>query len=140
MRASTLAACGLTILAVGPVRAAPYPRSSVVAGITWNTATYQFGGVGGDIWPVTWGADGQVHTAWGDGTGGCLAKVSYGTAAIAGGPSATLTTTGCGPLGMGRGKIGSLLDAGGVLYAVVNLQNRAWPYPDFAIWSSPDGG
>ena len=47
--------------------------------------------------------------------------------------------TGCGPLGWGHGKLISLLDVAGTLYAVVYVQGR----PDtgaVAVWASPDHG
>src|SRR3954469_3506402 len=78
-------ALALPALAAAPAVAAapPYPASDL--GITWDTSTYRSAGRGGDIWPVTTGADGQMHTAWGDGRIGCPATVSYGTATIAAG-------------------------------------------------------
>ena len=129
----------LASLAASAAVAAPYPASDLITGVSWDTATYQYAGVGGDIWPVTAGADGRIYTAWGDGTVTCPAYVSYGTAAIAGGPSADLVSTGCGPLSWGHGKLISLLDVAGTLFAVAYLQGR----PDthaVALWSSPDHG
>ena len=140
VRFPVLAITVLVSLAAGGARAAaPYPRSGLVTGLTWDTATYRSGGRGGDIWPVTWGQDGRVYTAWGDGAVVCPAYVSYGTAAIAGGPSATLATLGCGPLGPRHGKLRSLLEVAGTLYAVANLQDRP-TFPDVAVWASPDHG
>ena len=51
-----------------------------------------------------------------------------------------MAATGCGPAGLNHGKLGSLLDVGGTLYAVVNTQSRPWPYPDFQVWRSDDHG
>src|SRR5436305_9311366 len=69
--AGMLLACGplgaAPAAAAGPL-AAPYPRSKVVTGISWDASTYRFGGVGGDLWATTSGADGKVYTPWGDGT------------------------------------------------------------------------
>src|SRR4051812_36949422 len=81
---------------------APYPPSDVVTGITWETGTYRYAGAGGDIWPVTWAQGGSVRTAWGDGVVGCGTKVSYGVAALSGGPSTNLATIGCGPTGTNK--------------------------------------
>src|SRR3954462_9714368 len=118
--------------------AAPYPASTVITGITWDTATYKYGGLGGDIWPMTWASDSSLRTAWGDGKLGCSVSVSYGMAKQWGSPNANPITTACGPGGAGHGKIYSLLDISGRLYAVANLQNRT--YGDFAIWSSSNRG
>ena len=66
-------------------------------------------------------------------------KVSYGVASVAGGPSATLRRVGCGTPGDKAGKLISLLDVAGTLFAVAYLQGR----PDtgaVAVWSSPDHG
>src|SRR3954465_1989714 len=89
----------LASLAASAAGAAPYPASGLVTGISWDTATYRFAGAGGDLWPVTAGADGKVYTAWGDGTVTCPVKVSYGVASVAGGPSAALRPVGCGTPG-----------------------------------------
>jgi hypothetical protein len=150
MRTRVLAALALavpTALAAGPAGAtkapptSPYPPSTLVAGIAWDATSYRSAAPGGDIWPVTSGAGGEVYTAWGDGPmPGCPAKVSYGTAVLTGGAGANPVTLGCGPRGQGRGKIGSLLAVGGTLYAVVNLQDRPWPKSSVALWASTDGG
>ena len=130
-----------TVLAAGGARAdAPYPRSGSVAGIAWDESSYRSDGDGGDLWPVTATADGKLYTAWGDGAVRCGAKVSYGVATTQGGPNANLQGAGCGPLGQGEGKIGSLLAVGDTLYAVVNLQDRPWPGPGFQVWRSADRG
>ena len=129
----------LASLAASAADAAPYPASGLVTGVSWDTATYRSGGAGGDLWPVTAGADGTVYTAWGDGTVTCPVKVSYGVASVAGGPSATLRRVGCGTPGDKAGKLISLLDVAGTLFAVAYLQGR----PDtgaVAVWSSPDHG
>ena len=137
-RAAVILAALASLAATAAV-AAPYPASGLITGISWDTATYQYAGVGGDIWPVTAGADGQVYTAWGDGTVACPAYVSYGVASVAGGPSAALRRVGCGTPGDKAGKLISLLDVAGTLFAVAYLQGR----PDthaVALWSSPDHG
>jgi hypothetical protein len=140
--AATLLA-GLAALATaatpGPARAAaPYPKSTVITGITWDTGTHRWSGAGGDIWPVTWAQDGTLRTAWGDGVIGCNAKVSYGVAAITSAtPSPGLQTVSCGPAGVNRGKIMTLLAAGGNLYAVLALEGAGSGFP---VWRSTDGG
>src|SRR3954452_20184563 len=83
----------------------PYPQSKVVAGITWDRSSFRSAGNGGDIWAVTSASDGAVYTAWGDGAVAGCRKVSYGTAAITGGPGTNLRGTGCGPTGQDKDKI-----------------------------------
>src|SRR3954447_13828316 len=123
--AGMLLACGplgaAPGVAAGPL-AAPYPRSKVVTGITWEASTYRFGGVGGDLWTTTSGADGKVYTAWGDGTVTCPARVSFGVASVAGGPGTTLVRAGCGTAGDKANKRISLLAVDSNLHAIARLQ------------------
>ena len=138
--ASTVLALGSAAFWSGSAHAAaPYPDSSYITGVTWDQSTHQFNGLGADLWPTTAGADGKVYTAFGDGVATCPAYVSYGVAAVAGGPSARLQRASCGPLSWGHGKIASLLDVAGTLYAIVYLQNRP-VNADLAIWSSSNHG
>jgi Domain of unknown function (DUF4185) len=141
---SLLAGLLLAALAIAaapsPVQAgAPYPRSTAVTGLAWDTSTYRYGGLGGDIWPIAWHGDGTLRAAYGDGRIGCAEKVSYGVVAI---PSdapglAGLQGVGCGPAGTGKGKVRSLGAAGGDLYATMNPQGTTSGYP---ILRSTDGG
>jgi hypothetical protein len=138
-RAAAISLAALASLAASAAGAAPYPASGLVTGVSWDTATYRDGGLGGDLWPVTAGANGRLYTAWGDGTVTCPVRVSYGVASVAGGPSAALRRVGCGTPGDRAGKLISLLDVAGTLFAVAYLQGR----PDtraVAVWSSPDRG
>jgi hypothetical protein len=110
----------------------------VITGIAWDTGSHRWSGAGGDIWPVTWAQDGTLRTAWGDGQLGCSAKVSYGVAAITSAtPGTGLQTISCGPTGVNKGKIMTLLAAGSNLYAVLALQSAGSGYP---VWRSTDGG
>ncbi len=91
---------------------APYPPSKVVTEVRW-AAKEQIRrlGCGGDNWPITWGDDDRLYTAYGDGNGfvpHVPHKLSMGFAAIAGPPdtfratnirSLTGETTGNGPHG-----------------------------------------
>jgi hypothetical protein len=144
LRALLLAAALLTVPAFDAAARsglhAPYPSSSLIAGITWHANTYASGGPGGDIWASTSGADGSVYAAWGDGTIGCRRKVSYGVAALPAVPRADPHTVGCGPPGVGHGKIISLLDVHGTLDAVVLDREASWPYSPVEIWGSGDHG
>ena len=133
------AALGLGAMLAGPVQAAPpYPASTAITGLRWDVGSYRWTGAGGDIWPVTWAADGTVLTAWGDGVIGCRQKASYGVAAVAGDPpSPSLATRYCGPGPHGRGKIMAMVAAGSQLYARIGPQGTAPGYP---VWRSGDGG
>jgi len=135
LRALLLAAALLTVPAFDAAARsglhAPYPSSSLIAGITWHANTYASGGPGGDIWASTSGADGSVYAAWGDGTIGCRRKVSYGVAALPAVPRADPHTVGCGPPGVGHGKIISLLDVHGTLLGQRKPKGRCetgWVY------------
>src|SRR5258708_29221854 len=70
---------------------APYPPSPVIGGITWQWNTYTTAALGSDLWPVTWGPDDHLYTAWGDGGGfggsDSDGRVSLGFARIEGGPA-----------------------------------------------------
>lgn len=138
LAAALVAVC----LAPPPAAAAgaPYPPSRVSAGISWDTGSWRGGGAGGDLWPVTTLADGRVLTAWGDGKVLCPTKVSYGTALLGRRPGTSLARTGCGPAGTGRGKIASLLAAGGKVWALVDLENGQYPRSTRAVWSSTNLG
>src|SRR4051812_23192199 len=129
----------LGLLAAGSAQAgSPYPASTVITGMSWDPASYVFGGVGGDIWPMTWAEDGSLRTAYGDGQIGCPAKVSYGTLAITTDPPSLVPQgVGCGPAGSGHGKIMALGAVGSVLFGRMGQQSRKAPYP---IVRSTDGG
>ena len=45
----------------------PYPPSTVIKGINWHWETHRTAAPGSDLWPVTWGPDGHLYVAWGDG-------------------------------------------------------------------------
>jgi hypothetical protein len=140
MRSLVLATLALALAAGAARAAAPYPKSGLVTGIAWSTATHQYAGLGGDLWPVTAGADRKVYTAWGDGTVTCPAYVSYGTASLPATPGTRLTGIGCGALGYKHGKIVSLLDIRGTLYALVGLQAKGQPDLGTQVWRSDDHG
>jgi hypothetical protein len=141
-RAALLVGFALWSLAA-PARAAspPYPPSEVVTGIAWETGTYRWSGGGGDIWPVTWAADGPLVTAWGDGLLGCRRKASYGVARITAEQPATaaLRTVHCGPGPMHRGKVWALVATPGRLWAAMSEQ-AASSFGGHPIWLSTDGG
>src|SRR4051794_38807416 len=131
MRRLGLLGAILGLLAAGSAQAgSPYPASSVITGISWDRTSYVFAGVGGDIWPITWAADGSLRTAYGDGQIGCPVYVSYGTVAITTNPpSFVLQGVGCGPAGMYHGKIMALGAVGSVLFGRMGQQSQQVPYP-----------
>ncbi len=117
----------------------PYPLSKYK--ITWQSSTLKQSGVGGDLWPTTWGSDDRLYTAWGDGAVVCGSKVQWGIAALSGTtPNANLTKVYCKPVNSGKGKVSGIVAAQGKLYAVVNNQDRAWPNPSFSLYQSLDLG
>lgn len=136
-------ACSLILLlpaltAVPASAASPYPPSITITGINWDVSSYRWGGTGGDIWPITWSAEGPLVGSWGDGQLSCTLKASYGVAAIASAlPSTDLSVRHCGPTPHGKGKMMALIDAGGVLYTRFNPQDGRAGFP---VWKSTDGG
>ncbi|MEZ6133399.1 MAG: DUF4185 domain-containing protein [Pirellulaceae bacterium] len=86
-------ACGFLVLMPTTNRGdeplvAPYERSSTIESITFDWSTHQSHAPGSDNWPVTWGDDNHLYTAWGDGGGfggtNQLGRVSLGVARIEG--------------------------------------------------------
>jgi len=146
---------GIALAAVllgGPAFAAsPYPPSTVIAGVTWDTASEVQLAPGSDLWPVTWAADGNLYTAFGDGGGfggdNTLGRVSLGYARILGSPAAFTTVNVNGGVGSlatptwgctSCAKASGLLSVGGVLYTWLNLQNST--DPDWKLYWSNDLG
>ncbi|NOY84561.1 MAG: DUF5060 domain-containing protein [Nitrospirae bacterium] len=74
----------------------PYAQSTILSRIDWNWDTHLSRGkgqnpaFGSDIWPMTWAADGNLYTTWGDGGGfggnNTDGRVSLGLARIEGTP------------------------------------------------------
>jgi hypothetical protein len=117
----------------------PYPLSPVIRGIEWAPAdTIIRRAKGGDNWPITWGDDDRLYTAYGDGRGfkpSVEKKLSMGLCVVTGGPddfqgenlrSSTAERTGGGASGP---KVSGLLMVDGVLYMLIrNTDNSqlAW--------------
>ena len=135
----------------GLVRAAPYPHSTAILSISWDWATYRTGAVGSDLWPVTWGPDDQLYSAWGDGGGfggsDSDGRVALGFARIEGGPEDFRGFNVNGgknpehPASFAKkGKTTGVLFVSDILYASVNLENGVWPDVDHALfWSTNTG-
>lgn len=130
---------------------APYPPSKFFQSLAWHWETHQTAALGSDLWPVTWGADGNIYAAWGDGGGfggsDSLGRVGLGFARIEDGPGnyrAFNVNGGLNPEHPAefpkKGKASGLLDVGGTLYANVNLQDAPWPNVHHQIvWSTDHG-
>jgi CubicO group peptidase (beta-lactamase class C family) len=71
-------------------QAPPYPYSPVITSLSWAPASeIQRDALGSDNWPLTWGDDGQLYTAYGDGNGfdpKVPDKLSLGFARVEGTP------------------------------------------------------
>jgi hypothetical protein len=121
-----------------PVPPPPYPPSQLTTGMNWDFSTVlsHRKGIGSDIWPTTWGADGDLYAAWGDGGGfdgtessEATGRVSLGFARISGSPDTADAGTLHGKNVWGRaprfaaaqatfgGKVVDIISINGVLYA-----------------------
>jgi hypothetical protein len=146
MLALCLASAALTVLAEQP-----YDRSAVIESITWDWGTYHNGAPGSDLWPITWGPDGQLYGAWGDGGGfggtDSDGRVALGFARIEGEPEnwrGFNVNGGKNPEHAAtfakKGKSTGILFVHGVLYASVNLEDGEWPNVNHVlIWSTNKG-
>jgi CubicO group peptidase (beta-lactamase class C family) len=135
----------------------PYPRSSVISGIEWApAATIVRQAEGSDNFPLTWGDDDHLYTAYGDGHGFAPRvpeKLSLGFARILGSPpsvsgenirSATGEQKGDGARGR---KASGMLMVDGVLYiwarnagnsqlAWSTDRGRTWTWSDWKLTTS----
>ena len=123
----------------GEAVAAPYSMSPVISGIDWAPAAAIIRRArGGDNWPITWGDDDVLYSAYGDGKGFepfVDTKLSMGLVRIEGGAgeftgenlrSATFEARGDGAQGK---KCSGLLMVDGILYAVArNADNSQLGY------------
>jgi CubicO group peptidase (beta-lactamase class C family) len=130
---------------------APYPPSRVIARIDWeDKATIVRQAKGSDNWPLTWGEDDHLYTAYGDGSGfdpTMRDKLSLGFARVEGEPTkfigvnvraATLEQKGDDKAGK---KASGLLMVEGVLYLWArNAGNAqlAWSNDHGKTWTWSD--
>ncbi|WP_437201242.1 DUF4185 domain-containing protein [Planctomicrobium sp. SH664] len=72
-----------------------HPPSDLIEGISFDFTTRRIEGLGSDLWPITWAADGELYTTYGDGAGFNVLnvgesngkdRVSVGVSRITGGP------------------------------------------------------
>ena len=140
------------VLAVNDVKSeaqslAPYPPSQVIKQVKWAPADSIIRlAKGSDNWPITWGDDDALYTAYGDGWGFkpmVKGKLSLGLAKVLGDPtdprginirSITAEQIGQGPHGK---KASGMLMVDGTLYMFVrNASNSqlAWSRDRGATW------
>ena len=125
----------------------PYPPSTVIKSITWDQSTWIRMAPGSDLWPNTWGPDGNVYVSWGDGGGfggtNSSGRVAMGFARVEGGPTNFTTANVNGgknpenPASFpSKGKTGSFLSVNGTFYCWLNAQDNSWPGVSMKlIWS-----
>jgi len=123
MRSSLLLLLSATALLA---QDAPYPPSPAIGGIEWDQASRQQHAPGSDQWPLTWGADGDLYAAWGDGWGWQKDddKKSIGVTRISGAPPdlAGEDLWGAGP-GHGYAKPEALIAIGDVLFMFWTIES-----------------
>jgi hypothetical protein len=106
----------------------PYPPSSMIGNVTWDFKNLTRAAEESDLFPITWAADNNLYTAWGDGwgfTGWPLLKWTkkyLGVSRISGEPSAYAGAD----LWFGKGKSQGIIAVGGVLYLIVTEEGNKW--------------
>ncbi len=129
----------------------PYPPSPVIREVLWSPAAEIIRRApGGDNWPMTWGDDDALYTAYGDGRGFeplVPRKLSLGFSRVRGTPPSFEGSNATASAGefLGAGKAGrkasGLLMVDGVLYLLArNLANAqlAWSRDRGATWTWAD--
>ena len=120
----------------------PYPKSNISAEFAPNATIIRLAS-GSDNWPVTWGDDDNLYTAYGDGKGfppHTDIKLSLGLAKITGDPPAlqgiNIRTHSGERVGQGKNgvKASGMLMVDGVLYMLVRNSNNAR-----LMWSDDHG-
>jgi CubicO group peptidase (beta-lactamase class C family) len=130
---------------------APYPRSQVIKDIEWaDRKTIVSHAHGSDNWPITWGDDDALYTAYGDGNGFkpfVPEKLSLGFARVKGSPvnvvgenirSSSGEQKGDGPTG--RKASGILMIDGALFMWMRNAGNSqlAWSTDHAKTWTWSD--
>jgi CubicO group peptidase (beta-lactamase class C family) len=129
----------------------PYPESDLISHLEFAPldSVIQLA-EGSDNWPLTWGEDGDLYTAYGDGNGflpGTEIKLSLGLARISGNPPGIkgINLRSPGAERVGEGKFGpkasGMLMVKGTLYMLIrNLQNArlAWSDDHGESWEWAD--
>ena len=128
----------------------PYPQSTVIAGVTFDDRTERTEAPGSDIWPMTWAADDNLYTPWGDGGGfggtNQNGRVLLGVARVTGGKRDYVGENIAGgvsaphPAPFG-GKSEGILALGGTLYLWRDGDKSSLEYfKFFELWRSDDLG
>ncbi|HEX3846190.1 MAG TPA: hypothetical protein VHV81_02325 [Steroidobacteraceae bacterium] len=111
---------------------APYCPSRTVVSMSWDWQHGYRAAIGSDLWPVTWGRDGNVYAFFGDGGGfggdDHLGRASFGIAMISGRPplSPAVEANVYGGYQARRpsllsGKARSIIAVGGDFYAIAGI-------------------
>ncbi|MEK7816982.1 MAG: hypothetical protein AAB281_01870, partial [Actinomycetota bacterium] len=109
------------------VPAGPYPQSSLVQAITFDTATYFQRGNGSDQWPMTWASDGHIYAAWGDGNGWDeVTRYYMGVTQLAGTPPNLTGTDVWGGNDKNRKPSGLIADANQRMYLFYDTDADGW--------------
>lgn len=121
------------------IEEAPYPKSNITAEFAPKETVIRMA-KGSDNWPITWGNDGALYTAYGDGNGfspNTDIKLSLGIAKVDGNPPSLEAVNIRSRTGekVGQGKNGEkasgLLMVNGVLYMLTrNAQNAGLMWSD----------
>ena len=133
------------------IEEAPYPQSDLISAVEFAPAeTVLRLAYGSDNWPVTWAADDNLYTAYGDGNGfipGTEIKLSLGICRVEGDPpdikGSNIRTTSGERVGDGMygPKASGMLMVDGTLYMLVrNLNNSqlAWSDDSGLTWEWAD--
>ncbi len=156
MMKTTLLALGL-LAASGAAADVPpgdfqpaYSASPVIAGLTFDDPQARIEAPGSDSWPITWAADDQLYTAWGDGGGfggnNVAGRVSLGVATIRGNRDDYRGFTLAGGIDASHpapfeGKSEGILALGDTLYLWRDGDGSSSGYFKFAeLWRSDDRG
>ncbi|OYV83457.1 MAG: hypothetical protein B7X04_04150 [Parcubacteria group bacterium 21-54-25] len=129
---------------------APYPYSTLITGISFNSASLQTAAPGSDEWPYTEGSDGNLYVSWGDGGGfggsNSSGRVGLGFGRITGTPPSSWSgvniSGGVSPssgfvVSGGSGGTSNMFSVGSTLYTFSAL-NQVWG-TDY-LFKSTDSG
>lgn len=127
--------------------AAPYPQSAVIADLQFDFSRFERRALESDNWALTWAADDNQYTAWGDGYGfdGGTTKVSLGFSRVTGAASSWTARDVFGTeLGEARsnivGKSYAILAIGTTLYSFVSPGSENENLTRATLHKSTDGG
>jgi len=129
--------------------------STIISGITWDSASVIRTAIGSDLWPVTWGSDDSLYFSWGDGGGfggtDALGRVSLGFARVGGTPPNITETNAWGGYNALTeptfgGKVWALISVNATLYAIgavwpgtAGVSTISSPMEARLLWSSDRG-